>query len=64
MDKLEIAPVANKDESDIKTVLVTKMNNTQNSLNRHIFMFVFDFCYPAHNTFYFRFYDFQKMTER
>ena len=41
-----------------QTVRVTKMKNKQNSLNRYIFMFIFFFYYPAHNTFYFRFYGF------
>ena len=54
MDKLEMRmKVTSK-----QTVLVTKMNNKQNSPNRYIFMFIFYFYYPAHNTFYFRFYGF------
>ena len=58
MDKPEIAIDANEDEVTSKQiVLVTKINNKQNSLNQCIFMFIFYFCYPAH-TFYFRFYGF------
>ena len=65
MDELEITPDANDDESDIETDSASDEDEQYAKLTKLVYFYVYLlFYYPTHNTFYFRFYSFHKMTDR